>query len=84
LGESSVGIFKILFLACIFLGSIINLGAIVDFSDMMLLATAIPNLIGCMLLSGKVARDLKDYWKRLNCQKSSLKSYLNSERSLIN
>ncbi|WP_083602434.1 alanine/glycine:cation symporter family protein [Hydrococcus rivularis] len=84
LGESSVGIFKILFLACIFVGSIVNLGAIVDFSDMMLLATAIPNLIGCMLLSGKVARDLKDYWTRLNRQKSSLKSHLNSERSLIN
>jgi alanine or glycine:cation symporter, AGCS family len=62
LGERSVGIFKILFLACIFLGSVVNLGAIVDFSDMMLLATAIPNLIGCILLSGEVARDLQAYW----------------------
>lgn len=63
LGESSVRIFKLLFLACIFLGSIVNLGAIVDFSDMMLLATAIPNLIGCIFLSRKVTADLQDYWQ---------------------
>lgn len=61
-GETSVGAFKLIFLACIFLGSTINLGAIVDFSDMMMLATAIPNLIGCILLSGKVTRDLRTYW----------------------
>jgi alanine or glycine:cation symporter, AGCS family len=60
-GESSIGIFKLLFLLCIFGGAVVNLGAIVDFSDMMLLATAIPNLIGCILLSGKVAVDLQDY-----------------------
>ncbi|NJK47113.1 alanine:cation symporter family protein [Candidatus Gracilibacteria bacterium] len=62
-GESSVGIFKLLFLLCIFGGAVVNLGAIVDFSDMMLLATAIPNLIGCILLSGKVVVDLRNYWK---------------------
>jgi alanine or glycine:cation symporter, AGCS family len=61
-GEASVGVFKSIFLACIFLGSTINLGAIVDFSDMMMLATAIPNLIGCILLSGKVTHDLQIYW----------------------
>lgn len=66
LGERSVGIFKLLFLACIFIGSVVNLDAIVDFSDMMLLATAIPNLIGCFLLSGGVVADLQAYWKSLS------------------
>lgn len=55
---------------CVFLGVIVNLGAIVDFSDMMLLGLAIPNLIGCVMLSGKVAHDLQIYWDKLVVQKT--------------
>ncbi|MEM8781081.1 MAG: alanine:cation symporter family protein, partial [Cyanobacteria bacterium P01_G01_bin.49] len=64
-GKPSTIIFKLLFLSCIFIGSVVNLGTVVDFSDMMLLTLAIPNLLGCILLSGKVAQALKDYWQRL-------------------
>ena len=63
LGEKSILLFKALFLFCIFLGSIVNLGAVVDFSDMMLLGTALPNILGCFLLSGQVAKLLDEYWK---------------------
>ena len=48
-----------------FIGSVVSLGAVVDFSDMMLLTLAIPNLLGCLLLSGKVATLLKEYWQKL-------------------
>lgn len=61
-GEQNILIYKGIFLLCIFVGSVVNLGAIIDFSDMMLLAMAVPNLIGCILLSGKVAAQLQDYW----------------------
>ncbi len=64
-GEPSRRVFKILFLIFIFLGSIINLGAVVDFSDMMLLTLAIANILGCILLSGQVADDLQQYWQQL-------------------
>ncbi|MEA5533463.1 alanine/glycine:cation symporter family protein [Crocosphaera sp. XPORK-15E] len=64
-GKPSSIVFKILFLACIFIGSVVNLGSVVNFSDMMLLTLAIPNLLGCMLLSGKVAEALRDYWQKL-------------------
>ncbi len=63
-GQPSSIIFKIIFLTCIFIGSVVSLGAVVDFSDMMLLTLAIPNLLGCMLLSGKVATSLKEYWQK--------------------
>jgi AGCS family alanine or glycine:cation symporter len=66
IGEPSVFVFKGLFLICIFLGSIVNLGAVVDFSDMMMLAMAVPNLFGCVLLSSQVAHDLKNYWQDLS------------------
>ncbi|ACK70043.1 amino acid carrier protein [Gloeothece citriformis PCC 7424] len=74
LGENSVFVFKGLFLGCIFLGSIVNLGAVVDFSDMMFLAMAVPNLLGCILLSGQVATELKIYWADLTKRKQEMKT----------
>ncbi|WP_107667190.1 sodium:alanine symporter family protein [Cyanothece sp. BG0011] len=63
-GQPSSIVFKVIFLTCIFIGSVVSLGAVVDFSDMMLLTLAIPNLLGCLLLSGKVATWLKEYWQK--------------------
>ncbi len=65
-GNGSILIYKALFVFCVFLGSVVNLGAVLDFSDMMILAMSIPNLIGCYMLSGMIASELKDYMKRLN------------------
>ena len=70
LGEKSALLYRILFVACIFLGSVReDLTAIVDFSDMTFFVMAFPNLIGCFLLSGKVAADLEDYMTRLKSGK---------------
>ena len=67
-GKDFVYIYKALFLFCVFLGAVIDLGAIVDFSDMMLLAMAVPNILGCFLLSNKVAKRLGNYWLQLNLE----------------
>lgn len=64
-GERNILVYQGSFLLCIFVGSVVNLGAVIDFSDMMLLAMAVPNLIGCILLSGKVATQLQNYWLNL-------------------
>ncbi len=64
-GNSSILIYKALFVFCVFVGSVVNLGAVLDFSDMMILAMSIPNLIGCYMLSGMIASELKDYMERL-------------------
>jgi hypothetical protein len=65
-GNGTILVYKALFVFFTFVGSVVNLGAVVDFSDMMILAMSIPNLIGCYLLSGVIAIELKDYMHRLN------------------
>ncbi|MBO0352292.1 alanine:cation symporter family protein [Phormidium pseudopriestleyi FRX01] len=65
-GESSMIIYRIIYVFCVFLGTVINLGAILDFSDMMFFAMAFPNMLGGFLLADKVRADLDSYMLRLN------------------
>nr|WP_245788580.1 alanine/glycine:cation symporter family protein [Spirulina major] len=65
-GSETTIIFKVIYIVCTFLGCLTSLGLIIDFSDLMLLGMAFPNLIGCYILSNEVASDLKDYWDRLS------------------
>ncbi len=58
-------IYKTLFCGFIVVGASSELGAVVDFSDMMLLGMALPNILGVLLLSGEVRRDLKDYFGKV-------------------
>ena len=64
-GRGAVPYYKAIAVACVLLGSIVNLGAVLSFSDMMILCMAFPNILGAALLSGKVRADLSDYWRRL-------------------
>ncbi len=54
-----------LFLVFIVIGASSNLGAVIDFSDMMILSMAFPNIIGLLILLPEVRADLKSYFKRL-------------------
>ena len=63
-GERSTLAYKVLFLLFVFIGAVSRLGNVLDFSDMMILGMAFPNLVGCLLLSGKVRRDLAAYWEK--------------------
>lgn len=60
----SIG-FKLVFISTIVFGSIVNLSAIIDLTDMMVLFLTIPNLIGLYLMSGEVSKDLKIYVKKI-------------------
>ena len=53
--------YKILLLFFVVVGSTVNLGSVLDFSDMMILAMAFPNIIGLLFLSSEVKEDLKKY-----------------------
>lgn len=57
--------YKLLFLIFIVIGASVSLGAVLDFSDMMILAMAFPNIIGLYLMSGEVRQDLKEYMLKL-------------------
>ncbi|MPN51791.1 hypothetical protein SDC9_199440 [bioreactor metagenome] len=52
-----------IFLILTALGSVLSLTAVVDFSDMLILAMAVPNIIGLYVLAGEVKSELKNYVK---------------------
>jgi AGCS family alanine or glycine:cation symporter len=64
-GIRSILGYKAVFLIFAWLGAIFQAKAVIDFGDMMILGMAFPNLIGVVLLSGKVKGDLDSYMRRL-------------------
>ena len=60
-GDKSSVYFKIIFLCFTFLGSIITAKNILNFSDLMILGMAFPNILGMLLLSSKVKESLEEY-----------------------
>ena len=65
-GPKSSMVYRVIFLICIFVGSVTNLGAVLDFSDLMILSMAFPNILGLYILSGDVKGDLDTYLDKLN------------------
>ena len=57
--------YKLIFLMFIVIGSSVSLGSVLDFSDMMILAMAFPNIVGLLFLSKEVRTDLDSYFARL-------------------
>lgn len=57
--------YKALFVLFVFLGSITSATNILDFSDLMILSMAFPNILGVYLLSGKVKKALDSYLARV-------------------
>jgi len=54
--------FKLLFLFFVIVGSSMQLGSVIDFSDAMIFAMAFPNLLGCYFLLPVVKKELNEYW----------------------
>jgi AGCS family alanine or glycine:cation symporter len=65
-GDKSSLSYKILFLCFTFLGSIITAKNVLIFSDLMILGMAFPNILGLILLSNKVKKELNEYEKKIN------------------
>ena len=63
-GARSIYGYKALFVFGVFIGSIFNLGAVLDFSDFMILSMAFPNILGAVLLAPKVKSALHEYWRK--------------------
>ena len=66
-GGRSAILFKVIFLICIVLASMVeNLGDLINLSDMLMLGMALPNLVGLYLLGGNVKKALDEYTKKLD------------------
>ncbi len=72
-GPKAVIPYKVIFLVFVFFGSVFKLGNVLDFSDLMILGMAFPNILGILFLTGKVKTALDDYWGRY--QSGEMKSH---------
>lgn len=64
-GKRGILYYRILFIACIFVGPMVTLTSIIQFADIMMLCMAVPNIIGGILLYKKGRVLFKDYKNRL-------------------
>ena len=64
-GKYKEYIYKAIFLVFIVVGAASSLNNVMDFSDLMILGMAFPNILGMVLLSGEVRQDMKDYMERV-------------------
>jgi len=58
-------IFQLSFLIFVIIGASTDILTVMEFSDMMILAMAIPNLLGLFILAPEIKKDLDVYWKKL-------------------
>lgn len=65
-GNQKVGsvFYQLIFLFFIIVGASSSLGAVIDFSDMMILSLAFPNIIGLIILAPEVKQELKSYLQK--------------------
>lgn len=64
-GQGSSMAYKAIFIFFVLLGSVVTATNIKDFSDLMILGMAFPNILGVALLSGRVRSALDTYLQRL-------------------
>jgi len=65
-GNKAVKPYRVVFTLAVFVGAILKLGTILNFSDAVLGLMAIPNLLANIMLTPKLKKDLKKYEADLN------------------
>ena len=62
--------YKILFLIFVVIGSAVSLGSVIGFSDAMIFAMMVPNMIGLVILAPKVKEELNKYMTAIKTKMS--------------
>ena len=69
-GNKKTGyLYKIIFLLFIVIGASSGSGAVIDFSDLMILGMALPNILGLYILLPEVKEELRIFIKKVNGDK---------------
>ncbi len=68
-GRKAIKPYKIVYVFIAFLGPIFTPHNVIDFTDLMILSLAFPNIIGAIMLSNKIAVHVKDYLQRYRAGK---------------
>ena len=66
-GSDFIMVYKVLYLVCVYIGSLTELKTVIDFSDAMIFGCTFPNIIGCLFLLPVV--------KKMKIQYVNLKSF---------
>jgi AGCS family alanine or glycine:cation symporter len=72
-GERAALPYKIVFVICAFIGSVVKLSIILNFADLMTGLMVIPNTIAILMLSPVVVRETNAYFKRLKSGEFDIK-----------
>ena len=56
----------------VIIGASISLGAVIDFSDAMIFAMVVPNIIGVIMLSPIIKKELSKYMNAINKKEDAL------------
>lgn len=64
-GNSTLRVFHVLFCTATFIGGVVQLKLVVDFSDLLFLSMALPNLLGLVILRKELRADVRDYLTKL-------------------
>lgn len=71
-GKKIEMVYKSIFCVFTFIGASISLGSIIDFSDAMIFAMAVPNIIGLVILAPVVKKELKKYMNAIKLKDEAL------------
>ncbi len=64
LGHNAIRIYRLMYVFIIILGPVLSVTHVVEFSDLMLLSMAFPNIIGMIYMSSEVRGHVTDYLDR--------------------
>lgn len=64
-GRKSVRVYQIIFCTATFLGGVMNFGVVLDFSDLLILGCALPNLIAVYILRARIKTEMEKYTLKL-------------------
>ena len=59
--HASIRIYRLLYIAALFIGSVVSLGMVWNIADCMNALMAIPNLLSLLLLSGVIVKETRKY-----------------------
>lgn len=65
-------VYKTIFCIFIWVGSVISLGSVIDFSDAMIFAMVVPNIIGVLLLTPVIRKELKRYMNAIRTKHEAI------------
>jgi AGCS family alanine or glycine:cation symporter len=71
-GKVTELIYKLLFCIFIWVGSVISLGSVINFSDAMIFAMVVPNIIGVIILTPIVRIELKRYMNAIRTKHEAI------------